>query len=102
MVVETRGVRRETAGIATEVILSDSHPNSYPNNQSIWIPSTLSFFSTVNLTHTSIGCGKQGFPSAQPYLSHTGELIVGWMTTSESSLFSFFASHQRHSRMSAI
>ena len=21
--------------------------------------------------HTTIGCGKQGFPSAQPYLSHT-------------------------------
>ncbi|KUM60417.1 hypothetical protein ACN42_g6731 [Penicillium freii] len=70
--------------------------------------STPSFFSTVNLTHTSIGCGKQGCPSAQPYLSHTGELIVGWVTTSESSLFmfllfsSFFASHQRHFRMSAI
>ncbi|PKX91516.1 hypothetical protein P174DRAFT_373992 [Aspergillus novofumigatus IBT 16806] len=23
------------------------------------------------LLHTTIGCGKQGFPSAQPYLSHT-------------------------------
>ncbi|KAJ5193185.1 hypothetical protein N7449_009327 [Penicillium cf. viridicatum] len=23
------------------------------------------------MTHTTIGCGKQGFPSAQPYLSHT-------------------------------
>ncbi|KAJ5946383.1 hypothetical protein N7454_003222 [Penicillium verhagenii] len=23
------------------------------------------------LVHTTIGCGKQGFPSAQPYLSHT-------------------------------
>ncbi|PKX95786.1 hypothetical protein P174DRAFT_366768, partial [Aspergillus novofumigatus IBT 16806] len=23
------------------------------------------------LAHTTIGCGKQGFPSAQPYLSHT-------------------------------
>ncbi|KAJ5724840.1 hypothetical protein N7493_006568 [Penicillium malachiteum] len=21
--------------------------------------------------HTTTGCGKQGFPSAQPYLSHT-------------------------------
>lgn len=21
--------------------------------------------------HTTIGCGKQGFPSVQPYLSHT-------------------------------
>ncbi|KAJ5884525.1 hypothetical protein N7504_012097 [Penicillium tannophilum] len=21
--------------------------------------------------HTTIGCGEQGFPSAQPYLSHT-------------------------------
>ena len=26
---------------------------------------------TRNLAHTTIGCGKQGFPSAQPYLSHT-------------------------------
>ena len=25
----------------------------------------------VILIHTTIGCGKQGFPSAQPYLSHT-------------------------------
>ena len=24
-----------------------------------------------NPPHTTIGCGKQGFPSAQPYLSHT-------------------------------
>ncbi|PYI26340.1 hypothetical protein BP00DRAFT_356248, partial [Aspergillus indologenus CBS 114.80] len=23
------------------------------------------------LVHTTTGCGKQGFPSAQPYLSHT-------------------------------
>ncbi|PYI18980.1 hypothetical protein BO99DRAFT_334310, partial [Aspergillus violaceofuscus CBS 115571] len=23
------------------------------------------------LAHTTTGCGKQGFPSAQPYLSHT-------------------------------
>ncbi|KUM55428.1 hypothetical protein ACN42_g11851, partial [Penicillium freii] len=23
------------------------------------------------MLHTTIGCGKQGFPSAQPYLSHT-------------------------------
>ncbi|PYI27828.1 hypothetical protein BP00DRAFT_352526, partial [Aspergillus indologenus CBS 114.80] len=23
------------------------------------------------LIHTTTGCGKQGFPSAQPYLSHT-------------------------------
>ena len=23
------------------------------------------------LSHTTTGCGKQGFPSAQPYLSHT-------------------------------
>ncbi|RAH50512.1 hypothetical protein BO95DRAFT_351776, partial [Aspergillus brunneoviolaceus CBS 621.78] len=22
-------------------------------------------------SHTTTGCGKQGFPSAQPYLSHT-------------------------------
>ncbi|KAJ5521639.1 hypothetical protein N7527_005754 [Penicillium freii] len=27
------------------------------------------FSSTLNLSHTTIGCGKQGFPSAQPYLS---------------------------------
>ncbi|KAJ5420443.1 hypothetical protein N7465_002962 [Penicillium sp. CMV-2018d] len=28
------------------------------------------------MIHTTIGCGKQGFPSAQPYLSHTpGKLI---------------------------
>ncbi|KAJ5799463.1 L-lysine 2-3-aminomutase [Penicillium psychrosexuale] len=80
--------------------------------------------STSNLAHTTIGCGKQGFPSAQPYLSHTpfsaiilpssaipntydhrvwkiglpvrsavlkphaGGLVVGWVTTSESSLLS--------------
>ncbi|KAJ5652693.1 hypothetical protein N7507_010119 [Penicillium longicatenatum] len=25
----------------------------------------------LNLVHTTIGCGEQGFPSAQPYLSHT-------------------------------
>ncbi|KAJ5415218.1 hypothetical protein N7465_003913, partial [Penicillium sp. CMV-2018d] len=31
----------------------------------------LSFSSTRNMIHTTIGCGKQGFPSAQPYLSHT-------------------------------
>ncbi|KAJ5264172.1 hypothetical protein N7505_008093 [Penicillium chrysogenum] len=24
-----------------------------------------------HIPHTTIGCGKQGFPSAQPYLSHT-------------------------------
>ncbi|CAI7627917.1 unnamed protein product [Penicillium crustosum] len=35
-----------------------------------------------NLVHTTIGCGKQGFPSAQPYLSHTPKvrlhaLIIG-------------------------
>ena len=26
---------------------------------------------TKESVHTTIGCGKQGFPSAQPYLSHT-------------------------------
>ncbi|PWY79323.1 glycoside hydrolase [Aspergillus heteromorphus CBS 117.55] len=26
---------------------------------------------SVTLAHTTIGCGEQGFPSAQPYLSHT-------------------------------
>jgi hypothetical protein len=26
--------------------------------------------SIVFVTHTTIGCGEQGFPSAQPYLSH--------------------------------
>ncbi|KOS41496.1 hypothetical protein ACN38_g7641 [Penicillium nordicum] len=26
--------------------------------------------STYNPIHTTMGCGKQGFPSAQPYLSH--------------------------------
>ncbi|KUM63730.1 hypothetical protein ACN42_g3374, partial [Penicillium freii] len=25
---------------------------------------------SVTIIHTTIGCGKQGFPSAQPYLSH--------------------------------
>ncbi|RAL13157.1 hypothetical protein BO97DRAFT_343166, partial [Aspergillus homomorphus CBS 101889] len=25
----------------------------------------------ICLAHTTTGCGKQGFPSAQPYLSHT-------------------------------
>ncbi|KAI9376739.1 hypothetical protein BJX61DRAFT_113 [Aspergillus egyptiacus] len=25
----------------------------------------------VCLSHTTTGCGEQGFPSAQPYLSHT-------------------------------
>jgi hypothetical protein len=27
--------------------------------------------SKLFLIHTTTGCGKQGFPSAQPYLSHT-------------------------------
>ncbi|KUM63726.1 hypothetical protein ACN42_g3364 [Penicillium freii] len=31
---------------------------------------TSSFCHTHNMIHTTIGCGKQGFPSAQPYLSH--------------------------------
>ncbi|PYI36158.1 hypothetical protein BP00DRAFT_332863, partial [Aspergillus indologenus CBS 114.80] len=25
----------------------------------------------LRIVHTTTGCGKQGFPSAQPYLSHT-------------------------------
>ncbi|KAL4931363.1 hypothetical protein BDV17DRAFT_15514 [Aspergillus undulatus] len=25
----------------------------------------------LSLAHTTTGCGEQGFPSAQPYLSHT-------------------------------
>ncbi|PYI12978.1 hypothetical protein BO99DRAFT_348600 [Aspergillus violaceofuscus CBS 115571] len=29
---------------------------------------TVEFYKSA---HTTIGCGKQGFPSAQPYLSHT-------------------------------
>ncbi|KAJ5794499.1 hypothetical protein N7457_001098 [Penicillium paradoxum] len=31
----------------------------------------ISFYISYHLIHTTIGCGKQGFPSAQPYLSHT-------------------------------
>ena len=31
----------------------------------------LYFFSLRSSVHTTTGCGKQGFPSAQPYLSHT-------------------------------
>ena len=34
------------------------------------IPSCLYSSSLKRLVHTTIGCGKQGFPSAQPYLSH--------------------------------
>ncbi|KAJ5394027.1 uncharacterized protein N7487_011668 [Penicillium crustosum] len=30
---------------------------------------------THNMIHTTIGCGKQGFPSAQPYLSHTPSFL---------------------------
>ena len=29
------------------------------------------FFCLLELIHAIIGCGKQGFPSAQPYLSDT-------------------------------
>ncbi|RAL00214.1 hypothetical protein BO80DRAFT_435585 [Aspergillus ibericus CBS 121593] len=35
-----------------------------------------SSISTTKQTHTTIGCGEQGFPSAQPYLSHTPG---GWL-----------------------
>jgi hypothetical protein len=31
---------------------------------------TLYSFSLLYLVHTTIGCGEQGFPSAQPYLGH--------------------------------
>ncbi|KAL3455570.1 hypothetical protein BJX64DRAFT_66132 [Aspergillus heterothallicus] len=31
----------------------------------------MSFTFDINLAHTTTGCGEQGFPSAQPYLSHT-------------------------------
>ena len=31
----------------------------------------LFIISLNNQVHTTIGCGEQGFPSAQPYLSHT-------------------------------
>ncbi|PWY69621.1 hypothetical protein BO94DRAFT_293973 [Aspergillus sclerotioniger CBS 115572] len=31
----------------------------------------VSTITTLYLVHTTTGCGEQGFPSAQPYLSHT-------------------------------
>ena len=48
---------------------------SYPIYNTVFSPfhnptiCILYFSPTHNLIHTTIGCGKQGFPSAQPYLS---------------------------------
>ncbi|KAJ5415247.1 hypothetical protein N7465_003942 [Penicillium sp. CMV-2018d] len=50
------------------LVASKSATYSPFNNPIDFIPSVSS---THNLIHTTIGCGKQGFPSAQPYLSHT-------------------------------
>ncbi|KAJ5183406.1 hypothetical protein N7492_001022 [Penicillium capsulatum] len=36
------------------------------------------FSSQKRLAHTTTGCGKQGFPSAQPYLSHTPPIGPGF------------------------
>ncbi|KAJ5951273.1 uncharacterized protein N7479_009686, partial [Penicillium vulpinum] len=41
------------------------------SNQWILNSFDILFSSMLILVHTTIGCGKQGFPSAQPYLSHT-------------------------------
>ncbi|KOS37312.1 hypothetical protein ACN38_g11897 [Penicillium nordicum] len=51
----------------SEVVLSIAHLSFlYPI-----LALTLLFSSTHKVIHTTIGCGKQGFPSAEPYLSHT-------------------------------
>ena len=36
--------------------------------------------------HTTIGCGKQGFPSAQPYLSHTIRMVNSLKTLNSNLL----------------
>ncbi|KAJ9488841.1 hypothetical protein VN97_g4437 [Penicillium thymicola] len=48
-------------------------PLLIPRHQPPMVPSSflLSFSQTPNTSYTTTGCGKQGFPSAQPYLSHT-------------------------------
>ncbi|KUM56063.1 hypothetical protein ACN42_g11163 [Penicillium freii] len=47
-------------------LLTSSRRRSPLNNPINFI---LSLSSTRNIRHTTIGCGKQGFPFAQPYLS---------------------------------
>ncbi|KAL4948958.1 hypothetical protein BDW69DRAFT_84721 [Aspergillus filifer] len=38
---------------------------------STWKPNAISTMLCTKVARTTTGCGKQGFPSAQPYLSHT-------------------------------
>ncbi|KAJ5275620.1 hypothetical protein N7505_004165 [Penicillium chrysogenum] len=60
--------------------------DAHPISQSPFIPCNsmsriLSFLPTSDPIHMTIGCGKQGFPSAQPYLSHTPPIHLNALNT---------------------
>ncbi|PYI32450.1 hypothetical protein BP00DRAFT_341433, partial [Aspergillus indologenus CBS 114.80] len=56
--------------------------------------------------HTTTGCGKQGFPSAQPYLSHTPGanpfccMFFSLSTFASGHYHSFFVQREREERLS--
>ncbi|KAJ6186417.1 L-lysine 2-3-aminomutase [Penicillium mononematosum] len=60
---------------------------AHPSIQSYTILPVLSFFSSYNLIHTTIGWLPVRSAVLKP---HAGELVVGWVTTSESSLLYVF------------
>ena len=61
-------------GEAAQVVAEDGNKQREPNNvvgRRMHGKMRLYFTWIQSLVHTTTGCGEQGFPSAQPYLSHT-------------------------------